>query len=89
MTQKQFEKANQIKDEITTLKKRFYEAKHIETCHKGYGICRQYWGDILDLLWKEEKDRELIDKALFNALADYKEYLKSKIESLENEFNQL
>jgi uncharacterized protein YdcH (DUF465 family) len=89
MTQKQFEKANKIKDEITTLKNRFYEARHIETCHKGYGICRQYWDDILNLLWKEEEYREQIDKALFNALADYKEDLNSKIKSLENEFNQL
>ena len=89
MTQKQFEKANEIKDEITTLKKRFYEVKHIETCHKGYGICRQYWDDILNLLWKEEEYRDQIDKVLFDALADYKEDLNSKIKSLENEFNQL
>lgn len=89
MTQEQFKKANKIKDEIAVLGKRIYEAKHIEICHNGYGICRQYWDDILNLLWEEKNYREQIDKALFNALADYKEDFNSKIKSLENEFNQL
>ena len=89
MTQEQFKKANKIKGEIAVLGKRIYKAKDIEICRNGYGICRQYWDDILNLLWEENNYREQIDKALFNALADYKEDLNSKIKSLENEFNQL
>ena len=89
MTQEQLDKANEVKDEIAALKKKIYEAKHIEICHKGYGICKQYWDDILRLIWDEKEYREQADKTLFDFLAKYKKDYLTKIESLENEFNQL
>jgi hypothetical protein len=89
MTQEQYEKALEVKDKIRVLKREANEIAHIEICHKKYGICKQYWDDILELMWEDENYRDCMDKTFFNVLSDYKEDIQAKIESLEKEFNQL
>lgn len=89
MTQEQYEKALEVKEKIRVLKREANKIAHIKICHKGYGICKQYWDDILQLMWEDENYREVMDKTLFNVLSGYKEDIMAKIESLEKEFNQL
>ena len=89
MTQEQFDKAIEVNEKIRVLKREANKIDHIEICHNGYGICKQYWDDILQLMWEDENYRENMDISLFKVLSDYKEDIMAKIESLEKEFKQL
>lgn len=89
MEQEKFEEAVEIKAKIKQLRKLQNEANRIWNNHENYGMCNQYFGDIIKLILGEYNYRQKIDDALFGLLFEFKEKIIVEINNLEEKFERL
>ena len=89
MTKKQYNRATELKACITETEQKINEANRIICLRKNNGMCKQYWDDIINILWNDKDGKETFDEDLFAALACYRESMRKEKEKLEKQFEEL